>query len=641
MQYPGTIDNWFDHSGIQARVTVTPDPAPLFLHAAAFDRGPEKITRVKGENFYKLFGYFIDFDKYGQAGIQAAKIIDSGGELLLKRVVAEDATLANICVVANVSTDKVQKTDEKGNPLFVDPNTNKETTANGDGAYEKVMVNVAKIKYDLITVAGKKTAEDIEDELLDSFVEDEDSQTFSYPLFYIVDNGRGESTKRFGIQPMYAISKNGNYMIYKLKYLGSEDFDAEYCYFSLVHNILYLEKSLDIEMSSSSMLQGSAKALSESVAAFYVKLSEISGLDLATLYAEDVLFARSNRGDVTTGLSYDDNGQDISTSTGFQLLSGDNGSFGDKPIDTDEYNQALLDFFSGEYDENIYNLDMYKPDVCVDANYPYDVKKKIVALADFRKDFYVFADLGLDIETFYNAKDKMYEMPQSKFCSWYGQTFLVMNPFTKRNVKVTNGYALAGTALVNQLNNSRNAPYCGIINGFMFPEIVEGSLSWTPKITPTVNQKEECDNIRLNYMSILNDVPTLETEFSSQDAYTQLSFANNVIAIQAIIKDIRDNCPKFRYSFISTNDLTEYKNNVSEILNRYNSWFESLEFVYVQDDIMKANKIFEADIKIRHKDFVQAEIFNIYTLGNDTAVEASSDTSFVAASGSSVYNPYI
>ena len=44
---------------------------------------------------------------------------------------------------------------------------------------------------------------------------------------------------------------------------------------------------------------------------------------------------------------------------------------------------------------------------------------------------------------------------------------------------------------------------------------------------------------------------------------------------------------------------------------------------------MKANKIFEASLKVKHKDFVQAEILNIYTLGTDTATIANADTSYI------------
>lgn len=629
MQYPGTVDNWIDQSGITAQQPQEVYPRPLLLTAAAFDRGPEKITRVYGANFYKLYGYYIDFEKYGQAAIQAANIINNGGELMLKRVVANDATLANIVVCARVSTDRVQKTDSNGNPLFIDPDTQKETTDNGEGAYEKVMINIAKIKYELVTVTGKKTKAEIVEEARKSFVQDDESQEFVYPLFVITDNGRGESTKRFGIDPQYEIAKNQNFFIYRFKYLGSEDLDAEWIYFALTPGVIYLEKSMDIGMSSSEMLQANAESLEDCIDAFYTKVSEVSGLSVDELYATDMLFCKNRKGQPVQGLSLDDSGQDLSISMGFALESGTNGSFGDKPIETSEYEQALVDFYTGVYDPDIYNLDMYKPDACIDANYPYAVKKAIYELAMFRKDFFFFGDLGLDVNSFTNARGKMESMPRDKFTAWYAQSYQVINPFTKRRINVTITYSIA-RLVISHLNNNRNCPYCGILYGWTIPEAIEGTINYCPKITPAENQKTECDDLRLNYASILNDVLTMETTYTSQEQLSQLSFINNVIAIQRIVKDVRDNCPAFRYSFISTDDLSSYKSAVNQIIGKYTKWFESLEFVYVQDDVMKANKIFEASLRVKHKDFVQAEILNIYTLGSDTATVANSDTSYQA-----------
>ena len=629
MQYPGTVDNWIDQSGITAQQPQEVYPRPLLLTAAAFDRGPEKITRVYGQTFYKLFGYYIDFEKYGQAAIQAANIINNGGELMLKRVVAEDATLANIVVCARVSTDRVQKTDSNGNPLYIDPDTQKETINDGDGSFEKAMINVAKIKYELVTVTGKKKKAEIVEEARRSFVQDEESQEFVYPLFVIADNGRGESTKRFGVDPQYEIAKNQNFFIYRLKYLGSEDLDAEQIYFALTPGVIYLEKSMDIGMSSSEMLQADAESLEDCVDAFYAKVSEISGISIDELYSCDMLFCKNRKGQPIQGLSLDDSGQDLSISMGFALESGTNGAFGDKPIETPEYEQALIDFYTGVYDSDIYNLDMYKPDACIDANYPYAVKKAIYDLAMYRKDFFFFGDMGLDVNTFTNAKEKMSSMPRDKFTAWYPQSYQVINPFTRRRINVTITYSIA-RLVITHLNNNRNCPYCGILYGWTIPEAIEGTVNFCPKITPVENQKTECDDLRINYASILNDTLTLETTYTSQENLTQLSFINNVIAIQKIVKDVRDNCPAFRYSFISTDDLSTYKSAVNNIISKYTKWFESLEFVYVQDDVMRANKIFEASLRVKHKDFVQAEILNIYTLGTDTATVANADTSFQA-----------
>ena len=625
MQYPGTIDNWIDQSGIQAQEAADITPRPLMLAAAAFDRGPEKFTRVYGADFYKLYGYYIDYEKYGQAAIQCANIINNGGELLLKRVVAEDATLANIVVVAKVTSSRVQKTDADGNPLYVDPVSGKETTSAGDNN-EKVMINVASIKYELVTVTGKKTLDEVVEEATRSFIQDDETQTFTYPIMVIVDNGRGESTKRFNIIPQYQISKTQNFMLYKFKYLGSEDLDAESVYFSVVPGVMYLNKSMAIEMACTEMLQCRAKSIEKSIDAFYDKVAEITGFDLDELHKYDLLFGKDNKGNAVQGISYDDNGIDLSAEIGFGLESGSNGAFGDTPILTDEYEKALKDVFDGTFDEDIYNLDLYKIDACVDANYPYEVKKAIYELAKFRKDFFFFGDLGLEVETFSDAQNKMYEMPKDKFTGWYGQSYQILNPFTKRNIDVTITYSIA-RMVIPHLVNRTHTPYCGILFNWTIPEAIEGTINFTPKITPAVNQKTLADDLRLNYASVLNNVLTLETEFTSQEELTQLSFINNVAAIQKIVKTVRDRCPSFRYSFISTTDLQSYKKEVNRIIATFTGWFESLEFVYVQDDIMRANKIFEASLKVKHKDFVQSEILNIYTLGTEQATVATADTS--------------
>ena len=137
--------------------------------------------------------------------------------------------------------------------------------------------------------------------------------------------------------------------------------------------------------------------------------------------------------------------------------------------------------------------------------------------------------------------------------------------------------------------------------------------------------------MKLNYASILQGGLVMETEYTSQEYDSQLSFINNVIAIQYIIRDVREQCPAYRYSFISTNDLSVYKQNVSKIITKYTNWFESLEFVYAQDEVMAANKIFSASLKVKHKNFVQAEIMNIYVLGTDnTSTETTAAGSVTA-----------
>ena len=119
MRKPSTTFKWVDMSGTTTN-TQPLEVRPLFLQPASFDKGPEEFRSVYGDDFYKLYGKSISYKKHGQAAIQAANIIDNGGEVLVKRVVADDATLANAIVLAHVSQGQAAKVDSAGNPVYID-----------------------------------------------------------------------------------------------------------------------------------------------------------------------------------------------------------------------------------------------------------------------------------------------------------------------------------------------------------------------------------------------------------------------------------------------------------------------------------------------------------------------------------------
>ena len=116
---PGTIINWHDQSATNP-VIENPIVKPLYLQLFTSDKGPENLREIEGKDFFYLYDGTPSFKKHGQPLLQAAEIIKAGGRLLCKRVVAEDATLANLIVVAKVSTEQVQKVNEAGKPLYID-----------------------------------------------------------------------------------------------------------------------------------------------------------------------------------------------------------------------------------------------------------------------------------------------------------------------------------------------------------------------------------------------------------------------------------------------------------------------------------------------------------------------------------------
>lgn len=649
MNRPGTIINWYDQS-VTTNVIEDTVIRPLFLQLFTSDKGPELLHTVHGDEFFKLYGTNPSFRRHGQPLLQAAEIIKAGGEVLCKRVVAQDATLANFVVVAKVSNESVQKFNSAGEALYIDADTGKETTESAGGLNERAMVNVAKVKYDAISVAGAKTLKDVMDnaasylkdnveaEILTTYehttkvgdpltdenpvgqvkdTEDADFGKYVYPLFAVVDNGRGVSSKRFNIIPDYTISKSLKFQLYKLNFIGDTQDENEYVWFNFQDDIIYAGKNRSLSMIGKELTQIKASSFDDSIELFVKRLAAITGRDEAELNTMDPLFGKTRKGEVIPEIVIDtEEGFVLNDKLGMMLQEGSNGVFGDTPITSDAYAGEMKAVLDGTFDDSIYDLDRFMIDICLDANYPVEVKEAIAKLANWREDFVYFRDFGTDISTFEAIHGTIIDEDRinSKFICDYPQAWDVIDPWTKKQITVTVPYSMA-PKMVSHLNNRRSAPACGILHNFTFPNVVEGTETFLPKVTPNVDQKILLSDLNINYASYVNGVLTMETCYTSQTTEgSQLRYSNNIFAVTNLIHNIRTECPKFRYSFITDTDLEHYKEDVEKIISRSNLDFASITMEYVQDEVMAANKIFEANIFVRFKNFEQEEIFNIYTL---------------------------
>lgn len=612
---PDTIFEYIDQSNI-TKTTETLVTAPYYLCCSSAERGPEDIREVVGTDFYNLYGNHISFVKHGQPLVQAAHIIDNGGKLIFKRLVAEDAALANLTVIATVTKKEVEKTNAAGKPLYIDPSTNQESETDG-GGWAKATKNVASIKYGVVTVPSMKTITDVVAHVQLQYKEETDV----FPLFTVTDNGRGKSTKRFNIQPDYQLSKQNSFEFYTFNVIADAETNAEYTRFSIDPNIIYLKTSMSLTESSKDLTQLDAYQYEEGSNKFIKAVSEATGVDEDTLKSIDILFGCDRAGKALDYISVDltksedeaENGYDLADATGMMIMSGDNGEFGDKPFGTGAWTKEAVKFFSGEFDDSVFNPNQVNIDAVFDANYPSEVKKAILDLAEFRQDFFYFRDFGLDKYTYDQFKMAAKEFDHSKFAASYITTYDVLDPYSRKQINVTMMYSLA-VKMINHFNLRRNAPCAGIQYGFTFDEAIKGTVNFCPKFTPKVDQKTELMDLGLNYCGYINNQLVLETTNTSQDPYSQLSYINNILAVQQIIHRVREVCPINRYTFITSDDLETYKKAVNNAIMQYKENFDTLEFVYVADPIMKANKIFNASIKVSFKDFVQTEIFKIYAL---------------------------
>lgn len=625
-----------DKSDIPSLDTAVVPFQPLYFFSSSTDKGPETYNVYEGQNFVDTFISNIKtvFDIHGQALLEAVRCAEAGGKIFFKRIVAEDSTLANVCVNAVLTKETRDVTDANGMQLYIEPTTGNYTTSSSrqeiDGTttfFEKLTSTVAVLN--LTTSTAEDFASADLDELGRQFGEvtvDNITGAITFPLFVVTEAGRGLSKKSFSLIPDYVSSRAKDYTKYVLSVYESNsqvDSSAVCLNYAVVENKVNMGIESKVNDKST---QVRVKAYYENINTLVEKIAEITGMEPEEVMANDFLYGKSRKGNsqLSTLLECND-AIGLSNSIGVKLVSGSNGEFGNAPMAAASYEDLLAESFGGgkpaeegEFDEEhsiIYDVDNYKIDIIADANYPAKVKRSIEKLVEFRMDAFYFRDLGLGLRTLdailmaddFDAK--------SCYCATYHNSYDVYDPYSRKRINVTIMYDLA-PLLVSHFVNGENRPLAGFLHDLVFDNIIPGSLNFSPKITPAVDQKQELDDARINYIAGYDNVYTLDSEWTSQEAYTQLSFINNILLIQKIIKEIRTKCPKIRYGFLEGNDLVKYQEDIEAVLNNHQSKFKTLEFVYFADPLYESNKIFYAGLNVTFRNFVQDELFVITALSS-------------------------
>ena len=642
---PGTFFEWEDLSGISTPEINTVRTMPLFATVITADKGEEGWTVLSGQDWFDMYAVnnVVDFSRHGQPLLQAAMAINAGAELLCKRVVAEDATLANIAVIAQANTAEVQKTDAEGNPLYTTPEGEETTTAEGN---TPVMINQTTIAYTMKSASGCKTQADVISAITEAVASDNESagENKYYPLWIFFDNGRGASKKRIRITPNYTLSKNyKNYFMYDLDVIESNTY-FDTIHFAINPDVVSNGQNISLQYAvNTNSSQIKAYQFATEVKAFLDKMTTVINGELPNVVATslDVLFGTDKKGNAISNISVDtDAGVNLQISTGNLLINGENGAFGESPIEqTEMYGEMIAKAFAGYvkdgkggytilttrdgcYDPIIYNVDRYKIDAILDANYPAIVKRAIEQLVTWREDCMFFRDMGTSCNTMDIISALDYDNLHNKFCATYCTYYDVIDPYSMKQITVTMMYSMA-QLIVAQFNNGRNLPLAGIKFGFTITDAIESTVGFTPTICPGINQKEDLIDMRINYATYISDSLVIESLYTSQEDYTQLSFINNVLAVQEVMKAIRTKCPSFRYSFIDGDDLEQYRKDVNEVIDPFSSNFKYLSLEYMQDPYYTENKIFYATLAVQFRDFVQTEYFKITALGSQAETSTS------------------
>lgn len=440
------------------------------------------------------------------------------------------------------------------------------------------------------------------------------------PMFVITDNGRGDINKSVRFIADHRTSNGLKNMLYDVSIFEGT---------SLLENVsITMNPSAIINdtlygMNEHSSVQTIMHSMEGAFDKYIGLLEEYSGLTKEQLLKCDLLFMTNNRAGAIQGITLDPDSIDFGSDMGVVLNGGSNGAFGDKPFGTEAWADAAVDVFKGNFDDIIFDLDTYHIAAAFDANYPERVKSALSALANFREDFVYFRDYGIGRDT-YNAimtyQSQFAWEERTRYILDYYTTYEIYDPYTKIRERVTMMYDFANV-MVAHFTKGAYLPMAGYANNIILDSAIEGTINFTPRITPTINQKELLDDARINYAIFEEGRCIVQSLYTSQLDYTQLSYGNNVLAIQEVIRAVRKSCPKNRFSFISGSDFSSYSDAVKEVLKLFQSNFEELNFVYTQDTVKAQQKIFYASIQFRFNNWAQTEVFDVYALPNMTESE--------------------
>lgn len=604
MAVPMTKVNWFDNSAIQVTQNIPElDTRPLFFVVSSFDKGTEDLNVISGQDFYNMYGVPL-FANHGQNGIQAQRLINAGARLLVKRVCADDATLANLVLYVTVTTTSVQKTDSEGNPIYLDDEGN-ETTEVTDNP---VMISSTSLKWNATSFANCTSYDQVKKAAIDTLFDDTAGR---YPVFIYTDNGRGASVKAVRITPNYYTSRNLGFCVYNLKVYEGTNIDENV---SVTFNPDKTFNNVNYGIDNSTCFQVKSEVIPEIYNAYIQKIADALELDVEVLYNYDMIFGYDYKGNAIEGLTLDAESVDLNAINGVNLTQGSNGAFGKSPANTATWTDKIRQVFAGEATEEVWDVDKYKIACVLDANFPQAIKDAISNFVTWREDCVFLRDLGIGLDTFSDIRAAYaLNTVKNKFIADYATSYTIKDPNTFKNIEVTMMYDMAA-CLVRGFNNGIVNPLAGTFNGYVLDSAIEGTVNFSPIITPAVNQKEAFEDLRLNYAIFQEGSCVVQSEYTSQEAYTELSYLNNVMAIQEVIRDLRTNCPANRYRLVTGTDLTEYAIACNHVLEKYLSNFYLLRFTYTEDPLLSMQKIFYASIEFAFNQFANCEIFDVYAL---------------------------
>lgn len=621
--YPHEQMNINDYSGYSLDM-AEPVVGTRFMQFITADKGRDNqlLTFTSLEAYVKELGIPV-FSRHGQAARQAFEIMRSGGAVNVMRVTAEDATYANVMVIAKTKKElNVPKVNSTGAPLYLNAAGEETTEAmetDGTTPTTAIVRDVLKIKYEVKNISALKNVSDIQASMNSEYKEVADVDGYkAFPLFVIYSTGRGDYGNKihFRFAPNMTGDKERDHRTALMESFVNEG------------SLTQLEETREVSLYPDAIAYNSSEAIEQVVAeeaiAFKVKSSDVHYdaliQELRTVVAEDVIaeadldlfFGLDRLGKPEYQIQVEDTGVDFTSIEGIKLSAGSEGAFAlISPTRQDAIDARIKDAIDGKLDEAVFNIFSHPTDMLLDANYPQEVKNSLVALRRKRNDFLLVLDQGIVPTAKAAMALREVEFDYDDFMIHIvTESGMVKDDVTRKNILVTDTFNLASIVPTHDREIGKHVPIAGPTHGIM-PSFIEGTQK------PVVNVPEVQDAMyeeRLNISDVYKGKRFYDMQLTTQKKLSDLSHTNNVRVLLSLKRDIEVFAKEKRYSFTDPDNINKFMLDCEDqVIRDYiaKGYLQGVKLNISQTEREARQKILNWSLDINFRGFV---IYNVIDL---------------------------
>lgn len=564
--------NIYDQSGYTERIPseVVKDPIACIPFISERGVGPDNKFVIFNDPGSILSYGTPNIAKYGISMYTIEQYLLGGGSVLGMRLMPEDATHANLVLLAKHKVlEDIPVKDDQGRPLYRTPEGEITTVETGNTAIVKDMLD---IKYSVTSINGEdaKTPAAIKAkmETLKVTVADVDGYVTTPVLtFYAKAKGlfANNLAVRLSSDPTMEVMMNSN-RFYRTTVIENSSSVGKQVSFTLPDSIfgnesMQIEDAMDVHSPYVGTLMSK-----EYAATLIPAVQTVAGADVNTNLI-DILFGISKNDTAEEYVSINSESVSLTIVSGIKLAGGSDGIFGTATDKAAEHDKLFLKFYKGEIDDSVKNS-MRRPfRHLFDVSESVEVKNAMVALAESRHSTFAFVSAPTSFTTYtevlaFRSSGLRYGLFKAGI---YPESVMIVDQYTGKKVRVNSSYMMAGSVAKHCQNTGFSVPFYGEKNGFEWSGYIPGSIrpqTQDPAVYTALHKA------RVNQMVEVSDgVAQPYQQITTQSGLSALSEINNVHTLFNMIDIALDYSKSNRGSNNEDSDIADFVTGLKTIID--------------------------------------------------------------------------